>query len=150
MVFAFEPERDLAGPRLILSIFYIAVLVSVLFMAGRQRFIDFDKASKLISERQTLFGFRLGNDRNVSMDRAQSAILQKFYLKKGSDRIRKTENLSTLLESRSVHYRLFLETEEERIKLDEGEDGEYLERLGTELADFLRLSFEREESDPTP
>ena len=146
MVFGLDLARDFSGSRLILTIGAFVILLAVLIMSGRARVIEFNKVQENVSVIKKLFGFHVGERESISQHLIQSVTLQKFDLKRSRNEFKRTGNLSNLLESRSVIFRLFLDAENVRVNLADGDSGDELEKLGMGIAEFMGIPFECEEA----
>jgi hypothetical protein len=146
MIFGFEPERDLAGNRLLLTIGYIVALIVLLGVAGWSKTIRLDKDRKIIESESLIFGISAKREEMGTLDLIDAVVLQQVQLLKGGDMTGRTAApLKNIFEPKSQLVRLFLETEEERIKLDEGDSVESLETEATAIADFLGVPVRSEE-----
>ena len=146
MVFGLDLARDFSGSRLMLTICAFAILLAVLVMSGRIRIVEFDKARENVSVIRKLFGIQVGELESISQHLIQSVTLQKFDLKRSRNEFKRTGILGNLLESRSVIFRLFLDEENGRVDLFDGDSGPELEKMGLEIAKFMGIPFEREEA----
>ena len=142
MLYGLEIDRDLTGTRLVGTIVYFSLLLSLLGVAGWQKRVDFDRKQRMVRTDHTMFKVPLRNPVQVSIDDHAEVILQSVVLVKGRpERDDKSNLLSGFLTARTHLFRLFIQNGDERIRVEETTSRDELLEMGKGLSEFLGLPF---------
>ncbi len=146
MIVGFDPSTDLVGSRLFGTIGYAAVLLVLLGVTAWSMTIRFDRDRGRMETVKSFFGVIFSHDRGIELGIVKAIVLQKVQLIKGRDLpLNRSNRISNLLEPRAQLFRLFLDTGERRIKLDESNYREELENEASMIANFLGVVRKTEE-----
>ena len=146
MLFGFDPSRDIGGTRLIGTILYGVVMSVLLGVIAWSKEVRFDAETGRVETAYKLFGFEIRQDASIPFYQIRSVVIQKVQLLRDRDvPMKKSGTLGGLIEARSHLYRLFLETGEDRLKLDEGNFLEQLTDGGKLIAEFIDVELNTEE-----
>lgn len=144
MLFAVDPETDLSGAELLRTIGYALVLLALLGASGWSQITSFDRNENSVERVTLLFGLTLKRDLLTPLDRIEAVVMQKAVLLHDSRGMR-SGVFGNLFEPRSEVQRLYLETDEKRIRIDDGDEEKLLEDAGTFFSQFLDVKFFKEE-----
>ena len=146
MYFGFNPATDFAGKRLFATFGYMVVLLLMLGVSAFSKSIYFDRGAGEIRTLYTLLGLTVKRGETLPFAEIRRVVLQQAKLMKtGQIPVKRGGVMGGLLEPRSQLYRLFIDTGEKRIKLDESNYGEELQKEGTFISQFLGVPCTAEE-----
>lgn len=148
MVAGFNPETDLAGTRLLKTIGFAAVLLVLLGAGGWSGVTGFDRGAGTVETISSLFGVTVRRKILARVGEIHRIVLQKVVLLQSAPPGGRQGVFGNLFEPRSELIRLFLETDNGRIHLDEGGNTDVLEQTGVFFAEFLNVPFSSEELEP--
>jgi len=145
-VLGIDPESDLSGPELLRTIGYAAVLLVLLGAAGWSSMMKFDRSAGKIESVVSIFGFAVKRQSLARMENITGVVLQKASLfHDDASRGMRSGVFGNLFEPRSQLLRLYLDTDESRIPLDEGGDSGRLEAAGVFFSKYLDVEFSKVE-----
>ncbi|MBN1686759.1 MAG: hypothetical protein JW852_08900 [Spirochaetales bacterium] len=146
MALAIDPRTDFSGPRLLRTAGYSAVLLVLLGAAGWSSVTSLDRGAGSVETMTSVFGVTVKRQQLSRMADIEAVVLQKVVLLgEGSPRGGRSGVFGTLFEPQSELYKLYMETENGRLRLDEGGGIDQLEKIGSYFAEFLGVDFSREE-----
>ena len=141
LVFGFDPARDLAGSRLFGTIIFGIVMLVLLGVVAWAKEVRFDRAKALVETVYRVFGFQVKQDPSIPFYEIRSVVLQKVTLLKDTDvPMKKSGTLGGLIEARSQLFRLFLDTGDGRLKLDESNFREQLAGCAKMMSEFIGVA----------
>lgn len=146
MIFAVDPATDLSGVELLKTIGYAIVLLALLGAAGWSNTTWFDRDQGTIDTVVSFFGYTVRRRPLAPVSKVEGIVLQKAALfQDDSSHGMRSGVFGTLFEPRAQLIRLFVETEDDRIRLDEGGEENQLKVTGEFFAQFLNVEFYQEE-----
>jgi hypothetical protein len=146
MIVGFDAATDLSGSRLFGTIGYAAVLIVLLGVSAWSKTVRFDCEKGRMTTVRSVLGVAVGNDSELELTTVTAVLLQKVQLIKGRDLpLQRSNRLGSLVEPRSQLWRLFLDTGDGRIRLDESNYREELEQEAATIAGFLGVVRKLEE-----
>ncbi len=146
MAFAVNPDTDFSGTNLLRTIGYSAVLLVLLGASAWSTVTSFDRDGGSIQTIFRLFGITVRSTLLARMDRVEGVVLQKVaLLRENAPYGGRSGVFGNLFTPPAELVRLFLDTDERRINLDEGDSVDKLEKVGIFFAQFLDVEFSREE-----
>ena len=148
MIAGFDTEADFSGTRALKLVGYGAVLLVLLGAAGWSTTTSFDRGSGTVETISRFFGVVVRRKILAPMSEIDGVILQKVALLKGAPPGGRRGVFGNLFEPRAELIRLFLQTNDGRVCLDEGSNSEVLEQTGVFFSEFLGVTFTHEELEP--
>ena len=146
MIAGIDPTVDFTSRRLLGTVMYVAILAVSLGVAAWSKQTFFDAEKRTISTHSSFFGIPVKKIPGISFAEVHAVVLQKVQLLKSRDMpFKRSGALTNVFEPRSQLFRLFLETDEQRVKLEESSYREEIERQAGVLAEFLGVSLKNEE-----
>lgn len=145
MVFGMDFAVDLSGPQLLRTVGYAAVLLVLLGAAGWSTTTSFDRGEGSVEAVTGIFGFAVRRSLLVRIDEIAAVVLQTIIVLNEAPPGGRSGVFGTLFEPRSKLIRLYLETDNGRIRIDEDGSADQLEASGIYFAQFLGVEFRREE-----
>jgi hypothetical protein len=144
LFFGFDPAVDLSGSRIVGTIGVAMLMVAVLVVAGVATRTVFNRSGPSIATQRTIFSVRVSSSERP-LPRGTTIVAQDVELMKRPERNdRSSSLLAGFLTARTHLYRLFVDTGEERIKIEEATYPGEIEDVGKALADFLGIPFQTE------
>ena len=148
MALGFDPETGLSGAGLLKTVGFSAVLLALLCAGGWSTTICFDRESDNVVTVSRLFSVAVRQKNLAKITEVSRVVLQKVALLRAGPPGGRQGVFGGLFEPRSQLIRLFLETDDARIPLDEGSNADQLKQTGVFFADFLDTPFGEEELEP--
>ena len=146
MVLGLDPERDFSGGRLFGTLVYSALLLSLLGVAAFLKRVEFDRRERTISTRRSFVGIEIKRTDVVPVPADAYFTFQTVSLMKGrpgqDDRF---HMLSGFLSARTHLFRLFLDHEAGRLKIEEATYREEIQGLAETVSQFMELPLREEE-----
>ena len=144
LVFGFDPAVDLSGTRIVGTIGVALLMIAVLAVAGVATRTGFSRGERSMTTQRTLFSVLVSSNERP-LPSGTTIVAQDVELMKRPERSDRSSNLLTgFLTARTHLYRLFIDTGDERIKIEEATYPGEIEDVGKALADFLGLPFQTE------
>ena len=151
MVFGTDLKEAFSGATLLRTIGYVAVLLALLGAAGWSTKISINREEGSVETISSVFGVTVRRSLLVNIDSIEGVVMQKVSLLRGNfSRGGRSGIFGNLFEPPSQLFRLFLETNDERIRIDEGGEAGRFEKIGRFFAEFLDVGFSEEELETGP
>jgi hypothetical protein len=129
------------------TIFYFVITLISVAVAGWNSQVTFDRDAGDAVFSKSIFGIRLRED-SVALASVTTVILQSLQFLKQSEQPQPTmlnSRFRGYMSRRNTYYRLFLETADEKLLIEDSSELEDLDRSANLIAAFLNVTYRREE-----
>ncbi|MFW6288924.1 MAG: hypothetical protein ACOC2Q_03995 [Spirochaetota bacterium] len=140
-------ERDFADGMITGTVFYFAITAICAVVAGWNSIVLFDRAQGRVEFIRKLFGIRLGSS-SLELGDIRAVVLRGLRFLRESEQPQPgmlNQRFRGYVERRNVYYKLHLETDETLHFVEDSTDLTDLESAAQGIADFLGVTYRREE-----
>jgi hypothetical protein len=138
-----DAGRDFRGGRIVGTLLYFGITISTLVISTWGKTVAFDRQNGKVVFTSALFLVSVSIS-SLSLEAVKGIVLESVSLMK-SDSAPLGRRFSQFMENRSTIYRLYIETDEKRILLEDGTHFQEFEETARGIAGFLQVPLKTRE-----